>query len=67
MIDRVIDDAPPPGAGTTWTLGRCALVDRTAVKELELAKSLEADGSVENLKSIAARMGITDRARERRC
>lgn len=62
MIDRVIDD---PTAGR-WddldTLGRCALIDRTAVKEVELAKSLELDGSIDNLKSVAARMGITDRA-----
>jgi hypothetical protein len=61
MIDRVIDD---PTAGR-WddldTLGRCALIDRTAVKELELAKSLGSDGSVENLKNVAARMGITER------
>ena len=61
MTDRLIDD---PGVGR-WddldTRGRCALVDRTAVKELELAKSLESDGSVENLKIVVARMGMGER------
>jgi hypothetical protein len=50
-----------PSAIEQWaaldTRGRCALMDRFSLKMLEIARGLEADGSIENVKSAHQRTG----------
>jgi Carboxypeptidase regulatory-like domain len=59
MLNRFLDDPTAARWEDLDTRGRCALIDRTAVKELEMAKDLESDGSIDSIKSVLARTGAS--------